>query len=285
MRHRRPPIYSAERSPEMRQIGCRSHDITEHRTHEGTVDRAVVLDTVCRQVVGWSIDSGQTAALGDPPAGAIVHSDRVVQVDDESFWGRTQTELLNRKRWKTRIELTNEIFDYPEIFHNRQPRHSALGMHTPKPQPVDIQDRIDLIERARLVGVDLIDHLTRDFDPVYVLKVGFDITGGYTAGMNTATAPPNWCCQPAGPLGTIVGSKPPLRSRGTEIPTGPLTVSPFSARTRCGSSRCRSRPGRRLHNRSNGLSRCARPARGPPWSTRSANHPHRRSWSRTRPRA
>jgi len=46
----------------------------------------------------------------------------------ESFWGRMQTELLNRKRWKTRIELANAIFDYLEI---RQRRHSALGMRTP----------------------------------------------------------------------------------------------------------------------------------------------------------
>jgi putative transposase len=42
-----------------------------------------------------------------------------------------QTELLNRKRWKTRIELANAIFDYLEIFHHRQRRHSALGMRTP----------------------------------------------------------------------------------------------------------------------------------------------------------
>ncbi|MDT5326403.1 MAG: putative transposase [Mycobacterium sp.] len=49
----------------------------------------------------------------------------------KSFWGRMQTELLNRKRWKTRIELANAIFDYLEIFHNRQRRHSALGMRTP----------------------------------------------------------------------------------------------------------------------------------------------------------
>ncbi|WP_433304713.1 transposase [Actinoplanes sp. CA-030573] len=49
----------------------------------------------------------------------------------ESFWGRMQTELLNRKRWKTRIELANAIFDYLEIFHNRQRRHSSLGMLTP----------------------------------------------------------------------------------------------------------------------------------------------------------
>jgi transposase InsO family protein len=49
----------------------------------------------------------------------------------ESFWGRMQTELLNRKRWKTRIELANAMFEYPEIFHNRRRRHSALGMLTP----------------------------------------------------------------------------------------------------------------------------------------------------------
>ena len=49
----------------------------------------------------------------------------------ESFWGRMQTELLNRRRWRTRIELANAIFEYLEIFHNRQRRHSALGMRTP----------------------------------------------------------------------------------------------------------------------------------------------------------
>jgi putative transposase len=49
----------------------------------------------------------------------------------ESFWGRMQTELLDRKRWMTRIELANAIFEYLEIFHNRQRRHSALGWRTP----------------------------------------------------------------------------------------------------------------------------------------------------------
>jgi len=38
-------------------------DITEHRTYEGKVYCAVVLDTFSRRVVGWSIDSSQTAAL------------------------------------------------------------------------------------------------------------------------------------------------------------------------------------------------------------------------------
>jgi transposase InsO family protein len=49
----------------------------------------------------------------------------------ESFWSRMQVELLDRKRWRTRVELANAIFEYLEIFHNRQRRHSALGMLTP----------------------------------------------------------------------------------------------------------------------------------------------------------
>jgi putative transposase len=42
-----------------------------------------------------------------------------------------QIELLDRRRWKTRVELANAIFDYIEIFHNRQRRHSPLGYRTP----------------------------------------------------------------------------------------------------------------------------------------------------------
>lgn len=38
----------------------------------------------------------------------------------ESFWSRMQVELLDRKRWSTRVELANAIFEYLEIFHNRQ---------------------------------------------------------------------------------------------------------------------------------------------------------------------
>ena len=49
----------------------------------------------------------------------------------EAFWSRMQVELLNRRRWKTRVELANGIFDYLEIFHSRQRRHSALGVRTP----------------------------------------------------------------------------------------------------------------------------------------------------------
>ncbi|GAA1461723.1 IS3 family transposase [Nocardiopsis exhalans] len=48
-----------------------------------------------------------------------------------SEWGRMQVELLDRRRWRTRMELANAIFEYLEIFHNRQRRHSAIGWLAP----------------------------------------------------------------------------------------------------------------------------------------------------------
>lgn len=60
-------------------------------------------------------------AIGSPYDNAVV----------ESFWARMQVELLNRKRWRTRVELANSIFEYLELFHNKRRRHSALNMLTP----------------------------------------------------------------------------------------------------------------------------------------------------------
>jgi hypothetical protein len=59
--------------------------------------------------------------VGDPYDNAVV----------ESFWGRMQVELLNRQRWRTRVELANAIFEYIEGFHNRRRRHSYLGWASP----------------------------------------------------------------------------------------------------------------------------------------------------------
>jgi transposase InsO family protein len=42
-----------------------------------------------------------------------------------------QVELLNRRRWNTRIELANAMFEYLEIWHNRRRRHSALSWLSP----------------------------------------------------------------------------------------------------------------------------------------------------------
>lgn len=144
-------------------------DITEHPTREGKVFCCAVLDAFSRKVVGWSIDSTQTATLvtnalgmairGRDPDRTVIHSDRGTQFTSwtftqrvkeaklmpsvgrtgtaldnammESFWGRMQVELLNRQRWTTRIELANAIFEYIESFHNNRRRHSSLNMLTP----------------------------------------------------------------------------------------------------------------------------------------------------------
>jgi transposase InsO family protein len=145
-------------------------DITEHPTREGRVYCCAVLDAFSRRIVGWSIDSTQTSqlvmnALGMATAKRhsdgelVIHSNRGAQftswafsqkVKDaglapsmgsvgsaydnammESFWGRMQVELLNRKKWKTRIDLANSIHDYIELFHNTRRRHSSLNMLTP----------------------------------------------------------------------------------------------------------------------------------------------------------
>jgi transposase InsO family protein len=49
----------------------------------------------------------------------------------ESFWGRMQTELLDTRKWTTRVELSTAIFDWVEAFYNRTRRHSSLGMLSP----------------------------------------------------------------------------------------------------------------------------------------------------------
>jgi len=145
-------------------------DITEHPTREGKVYCAVVLDVFSRKVVGWSIDAAPTAALVTnalsmaidtrrPTGPTVIHSDQGTQYTSraftqraldsgllpsmgavgtcydnalmEAFWSRVQVELLDRQVWNTRLELATALFEYLEIFHNRQRRHSALGMLTP----------------------------------------------------------------------------------------------------------------------------------------------------------
>ncbi|WP_158853608.1 IS3 family transposase [Saccharothrix deserti] len=63
-------------------------DITEHPTREGKVYCAVVLDVHSRRVVGWSIDSSQTAALATNALGMAISnrsplSDTVIECVDD----------------------------------------------------------------------------------------------------------------------------------------------------------------------------------------------------------
>jgi len=145
-------------------------DITEHPTGEGKVYCCVVLDLFSRKVVGWAIDRRCEATLvldAINKAGAsrttspstVIHSDHGSQftswaftenvrrlgllssmgtVGDcydnapmESFWGSMQIELLNRQKWRTKMELGLAMADYIEHFYNSDRRHSAIGYLTP----------------------------------------------------------------------------------------------------------------------------------------------------------
>lgn len=131
---------------------------------------AVILDLFSRRVVGWATAShlktdltleALEAAIVTrlPGAGLVHHSDRGIQYASgryravlasrgitcsmsrkgdcwdnavvESFFGTLETELVPDDGWTTRAEARRELFDYIEIFYNRQRRHSYLGYVSP----------------------------------------------------------------------------------------------------------------------------------------------------------
>jgi transposase InsO family protein len=49
----------------------------------------------------------------------------------ESFFASLKKELVHRRTWPTRRELTGEIFEYIEAFYNNSRRHSTLGYLSP----------------------------------------------------------------------------------------------------------------------------------------------------------
>ena len=49
----------------------------------------------------------------------------------ESFFATLKKELVHRRSWPTRRELTSEAFEYIEAFYNRTRRHSTLGYLSP----------------------------------------------------------------------------------------------------------------------------------------------------------
>lgn len=145
-------------------------DITQHKTDEGWLYLAVILDAYSRKVVGWSMANHLRAELvidaldmaiknRQPTQNLIHHSDhgsqytslafstRLEQADllgsmgsvgdaldnavAESFFATLQTELLDRQSWRTRQQLRTAIFDFIEVFYNRQRRHSTLGYLSP----------------------------------------------------------------------------------------------------------------------------------------------------------
>ena len=145
-------------------------DITYIRTGEGWLYLAVVIDLFSRAVVGWSMSHLLKAELvvnalqmaldhRQPQPGLIMHTDRGSQyVSDhylqllhhfgiqpsmsrkgncwdnavaESFFHTLKTECVYLETFETRVQAQDIIFDYIEVFYNRQRRHSANGNLAP----------------------------------------------------------------------------------------------------------------------------------------------------------
>src|SRR6478736_8844756 len=146
-------------------------DITYLRTGEGWVYLCAVRDACSRRVIGWAMDSVQTASLveralrmayvlrGGGPAGVVFHADRGTQYTSsqlngvcsglgirqsvgrtgvcwdnamqESFWSTLKTEFYDRRRWATRHDAIMATGRWIEEFYNRVRLHSALGFNTP----------------------------------------------------------------------------------------------------------------------------------------------------------
>jgi putative transposase len=49
----------------------------------------------------------------------------------ESFFHTLKTELIYHRRYQTRQQAKQDIFEYIEVFYNRQRRHSTIGYQTP----------------------------------------------------------------------------------------------------------------------------------------------------------
>jgi len=145
-------------------------DITYLPTGEGWLYLAVVLDLCSRAVVGWSMANHMRAELVNqalsmalyqrqPAAGLIMHTDRGSQYGAdsyqhlltqhgiqasmsrkgncwdnavaESFFRTLKTELIYLEDFDTHEQAQMAVFEYVEVFYNRQRCHSANGYLAP----------------------------------------------------------------------------------------------------------------------------------------------------------
>ena len=145
-------------------------DITYVWTAEGWLYLAVILDLYSRLVIGWAMgqrligeltEDALAMALANrqPRAGLLHHSDRGSQYaatsyqrllneyglipsmsrkgncwDNacvESFFGTLKRELVYHRHYATRDDARQDLFEYIEVFYNRQRRHSTLGYDSP----------------------------------------------------------------------------------------------------------------------------------------------------------
>ena len=145
-------------------------DITYIRVGRVWLYLAVVLDLFSRKVIGWALDNHMRESLilealkmavscRDLENDILLHSDRGVQYRGheyqqalkengircsmsrkgncwdnavmESFFGRLKVELIYAECYKTVEETHTGLFEYIEMFYNRQRRHSAIGYISP----------------------------------------------------------------------------------------------------------------------------------------------------------
>jgi len=149
---------------------CWAADITYLWTGEGWLYLAVVLDLFSRRIVGWSMQASLDKELvldalsmalcqRRPSPSLLHHSDRGSQYAStdyqtrlkeagitcsmsrkgncwdnavmESFFGTLKNEMVHRCRFATRQVARRDVFEYIEVWYNRQRRHSSLGYVSP----------------------------------------------------------------------------------------------------------------------------------------------------------
>jgi putative transposase len=136
-------------------------DITYIRLQQGWVYLAVFIDLFSRQVVGWalsrSLDHGlvlkaleRARQKRKPELGLMIHSDRGVQYACTGFrqvlkrdgyvqsmsrkadcWDNAVAELIYHYAWYGYADVHAALFEYIELFYNRERTHSTLGYLTP----------------------------------------------------------------------------------------------------------------------------------------------------------
>ncbi len=146
-------------------------DITYIFTQEGWLYLSTIMDLYFRKIVGWSMKNRITKDLviealnmaikqRKPGRDLLLHSDRGSQYASycyqvllskkgircsmsrkgncwdnavmESFYRTLKVELIYLNKHKTRMEAKRDIFEYIEIFYNRERLHSFLGYHSPE---------------------------------------------------------------------------------------------------------------------------------------------------------
>lgn len=145
-------------------------DTTFIGTRAGWLYLAVILDLFSRQVIGWAMGNQNNTELvrhaltmaiarRDPVCGTIVHSDQgstyasgayqqhlrdhqlrcsmsrkgecLDNAVAESFFGTLKNELVYHEDYHTRAQARQSLFEYIEVFYNRQRRHASLRYLTP----------------------------------------------------------------------------------------------------------------------------------------------------------